>query len=160
MAHLGIVLGSETHSDIADLDGGSVAEITFPNPNNLTSFKVKVRTMLVHGIASALQCKTASDVPGYTCMPWIFPMAQLLSPTLSSSPCVVTEVCTFVLQSCLLGYCAAGVSGQRVLEGRVVQLHVHYSCALSARPAQGKQHLFYSTAGYQRSESPTPGTRK
>lgn len=29
-------------ADIADLDGGSVAEITFPNPNNLTSFKVKV----------------------------------------------------------------------------------------------------------------------
>ncbi|CAB1096122.1 unnamed protein product [Ectocarpus sp. CCAP 1310/34] len=29
--------------DIADLDGGSVAEITFPNPNNLTSFKVKVQ---------------------------------------------------------------------------------------------------------------------
>lgn len=35
----------ETDADIADLDGGSVAEITFPNPNNLTSFKVKVRTM-------------------------------------------------------------------------------------------------------------------
>lgn len=33
----------ETGADIADLDGGSVAEITFPNPNNLTSFKVKVR---------------------------------------------------------------------------------------------------------------------
>lgn len=33
-------------SDIADLDGGSVAEITFPNPNNLTSFKVKVRITL------------------------------------------------------------------------------------------------------------------
>lgn len=37
---------SETDADIADLDGGSVAEITFPNPNNLTSFKVKVRTMI------------------------------------------------------------------------------------------------------------------
>lgn len=31
-----------TSTDIADLDGGSVAEITFPNPNNLTSFRVKV----------------------------------------------------------------------------------------------------------------------
>lgn len=30
-------------ADIAELDGGSVAEITFPNPNNLTSFKVQVR---------------------------------------------------------------------------------------------------------------------
>lgn len=29
--------------DIADLDGGSVAEITFPNPNDLTSFRVKVK---------------------------------------------------------------------------------------------------------------------
>lgn len=45
-ADFGIVLPSETGSDIADLDGGSVAEITFPNPNNLTSFKVKVRTTL------------------------------------------------------------------------------------------------------------------
>lgn len=34
-------------ADIADLDGGSVAEITFPNPNNLTSFKVKVRFFVV-----------------------------------------------------------------------------------------------------------------
>lgn len=45
-ADLEIVLVSATDSDIADLDGGSVAEITFPNPNNLTSFKVKVRTAL------------------------------------------------------------------------------------------------------------------
>ncbi len=37
---------SKTGADIADLDGGSVAEITFPNPNNLTSFKVKVRTLV------------------------------------------------------------------------------------------------------------------
>ncbi|CAM9160325.1 unnamed protein product [Discosporangium mesarthrocarpum] len=28
--------------DIAELDGGSVAEINFPNPNNLTTFKVEV----------------------------------------------------------------------------------------------------------------------
>ncbi|CAM9126797.1 unnamed protein product [Choristocarpus tenellus] len=28
--------------DIAELDGGSVAEITFPNPNNLTTFQVEV----------------------------------------------------------------------------------------------------------------------
>lgn len=41
-----IVLLSNSDPDIADLDGGSVAEITFPNPNNLTSFKVKVRTKL------------------------------------------------------------------------------------------------------------------
>lgn len=37
-----LVLPLGVLADIADLDGGSVAEITFPNPNNLTSFKVKV----------------------------------------------------------------------------------------------------------------------
>lgn len=30
------------HADIAELDGGSVAVVTFPNPNDLTSFHVTV----------------------------------------------------------------------------------------------------------------------
>jgi ubiquitin-conjugating enzyme E2 M len=31
-----------SHSDITDLDGGSVANVNFPNPNDLTSFEVTV----------------------------------------------------------------------------------------------------------------------
>lgn len=37
-------------TDIADLDGGSVAEITFPNPNDLTSFRVKVKVELWNSV--------------------------------------------------------------------------------------------------------------
>ena len=52
--------------DIAELDGGDVAKISFPNPNDLTSFNVdvtpdtgfwKVRSHLVFGTTTAWWCR-------------------------------------------------------------------------------------------------------